>query len=70
MKVLSRWTRAFGMFWWDFLVGDTPELFVGMIVVVGGAFLVHRDRLVAVVLVPALAVLVLLASTFRGRRRS
>ena len=30
-----RWLTAFGRFWWDFLIGDTPELFVG----VGG-----RDR--------------------------
>ncbi len=69
MSVLAKWVRAFGAFWWDFLVGDTPELFVGMIVVVGSAFLVHSDRALAVALVPALAVLVLVASTIRGRRR-
>ncbi len=70
MNAPLRWIRAFGIFWWDFLVGDTPELFVGMIVVVGIAFLVHRDRVLAVVLVPALAVMVLIASTIRGRRRA
>jgi hypothetical protein len=26
-----RYTRAFGAFWYDFLVGDRPELFVGPI---------------------------------------
>ncbi len=24
--------RAFGRFWWDFLVGDTPEIFVVVVV--------------------------------------
>jgi hypothetical protein len=27
--------RAFGAFWYDFLIGDRPELFVGSIVVLG-----------------------------------
>jgi hypothetical protein len=27
-----RYIRAFGYFWYDFLVGDRPELFVGPIV--------------------------------------
>jgi hypothetical protein len=28
-----RFLRAFGAFWYDFLVGDRPELFVGSIAV-------------------------------------
>jgi hypothetical protein len=27
-----RYLRAFGAFWYDFLVGDRPELFIGPIV--------------------------------------
>ncbi len=23
------------MFWWDFLIGDTPEIFIGIVVVLG-----------------------------------
>ena len=23
--VVVRWAAAFGRFWWDFLIGDTPE---------------------------------------------
>jgi hypothetical protein len=30
-----RYVRAFGAFWYDFLIGDRPELFVGSIVVLG-----------------------------------
>ena len=28
MTLIARGLRAFGHFWWDFLVGDTPELAV------------------------------------------
>ncbi|HZC33405.1 MAG TPA: hypothetical protein VE640_08985 [Candidatus Bathyarchaeia archaeon] len=28
-----RYLRAFGAFWYDFLIGDRPELFIGSIVV-------------------------------------
>jgi len=27
-----RYLRGFGVFWYDFLIGDRPELFVGSIV--------------------------------------
>jgi len=30
-----RYLRAFGAFWYDFLIGDRPELFVGSIGVLG-----------------------------------
>jgi hypothetical protein len=30
-----RYLRAFAAFWYDFLIGDRPELFVGSIVVLG-----------------------------------
>ena len=70
MNLIVRWTKAFGLFWWDFRVGDTPELFVGMLVVVGIAFVTHNHRALAVTLVPLSAICVLLASTVRGRKRS
>ena len=34
-----RWLRAFGRFWYDFLVGDRWELFVGPIVALAVAWL-------------------------------
>ncbi len=66
---LARWTKAFGRFWWDFLVGDTPELFVAMLVMVAVAFTLRHDRVAAVVTLPSLAVVALLASAWRGRTR-
>lgn len=35
-----RYLRAFGAFWYDFLVGDRPELFVGAIVALAFVWLV------------------------------
>jgi len=68
---LARWLRAFGSFWWDFLVGDTPELFVGALGAIGAlAILVKAVSLngAAVGVFPALVVLLLVASLARERR--
>jgi len=59
---------AFGRFWWNFLIGDTPELFVGTLLVVGAACLLRHDRTAGLTVVVALTVVFLLASTYRGCR--
>ena len=69
--LVQRWLRSFGTFWWDFLVGDTPELFVGALVAIGiVALLVKASSLNAVAVggFPALVVLLLAASVARERR--
>lgn len=68
-QVVRQALRAFGHFWWDFLVGDTPELFVAMLALVGIAFALRHDRVAAVVLLPVLAAAALVASAWRGRVR-
>lgn len=70
MPAVKRAVVAFGRFWWDFLVGDTPELFVAMLVVVGLAFALRHDRIAAIVVVPLVTIAMLLASTYRGRSRA
>lgn len=67
---VARAITAFGRFWWDFLVGDTPELFLATLAVIGLAFALHHYQAagVAVVLVAVLTFLGL--STWRGRKRS
>ena len=70
MTGVRRALVAFGRFWWGFLVGDTPELFVAVVVIVGLALLLRHQRLAAVVVLPAVAVAMLVASTLRGRRRA
>lgn len=68
--MIRRGVRAFGAFWWDFLVGDTPELFVATLVIVGVALLLGHNHVSGFVLLPVLATAFLLASTYRGRRRA
>ncbi|MGC8625938.1 MAG: hypothetical protein ACP5VR_00040 [Acidimicrobiales bacterium] len=70
-RLARRWLMAFGRFWWDFLVGDTPELLVGALVALGVvAFLVRACSLnaVAVGALPAMAALALGLSAWRSAR--
>lgn len=69
-ELVVRGVKAFGKFWWDFLVGDTPELFLATGIIVALAFLIDGERLVGVILLPLVAAAFLLASTLRGRRRA
>ena len=67
-----RWTVAFGRFWWDFLIGDTPELFVGVVGVLGVlAVICLRPGLqtAAAFLAPMLVAGVLTISVWRAVRR-
>jgi hypothetical protein len=68
-----RLLAAFGRFWWEFLIGDTPELFVGSVAVVGTVALLCLDHsartwagLVLVLLVTAL----LVASVLKAARKT
>jgi hypothetical protein len=72
MTAVGRALAAFGRFWWGFLVGDTPELFVAVLVIVGLALAFGHSPSVrgagtAVVIVAALGLLWL--SIWRGRKR-
>jgi hypothetical protein len=65
-----RWLKAFGRFWLDFLVGDTPELFVAMLVILGVTALLARDvsTTAAWVTLPVLVVAGLVISVWRAAR--
>lgn len=65
--------RGFARFWWDFLVGDTPELFLAVLVILGVVALlslVGHDNGAALVTLPAMCVATLGASLLRARRAS
>jgi hypothetical protein len=68
MNRLRRATRSSGAFWREFLIGDTPELFVTVIIIVAAALLLRHHRGTAVIVLPAMAIVSLLASAWRGRR--
>jgi hypothetical protein len=70
---VRRWVGAVGHFWWDFLVGDTPELLVGVLVVVGVLAVVCLRpglRTAAALAAPVLVAGVLTASVRRAARRA
>jgi hypothetical protein len=70
VTVISRALRAFGHFWWDFLIGDTPELALATGIIVALAFLVSGERVLGVFLLPTVAAGFLLLSVLRARRRA
>ena len=70
MSSVTKLLRAIGHFWWDFLVGDTPELALATGLIVALAFLIDGERIAGVILLPVVAAGFLLLSAFRGRKRS
>ncbi len=68
-----RLLKGFALFWWDFLVGDTPELFIAAVVNIGVVALLSvaaHENALAVVVLPLLAVASLSLSLRRAQRRS
>ena len=68
---VRRYVSAFGRFWWEFLVGDTPELLIGAVVVVAVvALLAHNGaaRVVTVGATPVLVIAMLGTSIRRAQR--
>jgi hypothetical protein len=70
MSTVTRALRAFGLFWWDFLVGDTPELALATGAIVGIAFLLAGEHIVGAIVLPLVAAGFLFVSTYRGRKRA
>lgn len=67
-----RWLIAFGMFWWDFLVGDTPEITVAILVVLGVVAVLTKEVSTTLgwVALPVLVIGTYTATVFRARRAS
>jgi hypothetical protein len=69
--IIVRLVNGFARFWWDFLVGDTPEITAAVVTIVGvvalAADVVHVNAL-AYVALPILAILALALSVRRARK--
>jgi hypothetical protein len=69
-----RYLRAFGAFWYDFLIGDRPELFVGSIVVLGLVWIAINMGMSPTAAGALLTILILLLAGFSiwsaNRRRA
>lgn len=64
-----RYVRGFGLFWWDFIVGDSIVLAVGVLAVVGIGFALASVRGTGLVeiIVPGGVILTLVLSLPRRR---
>ena len=71
--LLVRLVKGFARFWWDFLVGDTPEIFLAVLAIIGVIALVSESghfNATAVAVLPVLAVFTLATSLLRATRSS
>ena len=62
--------KGFAMFWWDFLVGDTPEIFATIVITLGVVALLRivlQWNGVAAIALPLLALGALTMSVRRAR---
>ncbi|MDA8209697.1 MAG: hypothetical protein M0Z92_11955 [Actinomycetota bacterium] len=66
---MTRAAKAFAMFWWDFLVGDTPELTVGILAALGAAYLLPKGSTLAGAVLFAVVVVTVAASLAIEARR-
>ena len=70
-SLAARLAKGFAMFWWDFLVGDTPELFVAALVTIGVVALLSvagHFNAAAIIALPVLAIGALALSVRRAQR--
>jgi hypothetical protein len=68
-----RLAKGFARFWWDFLIGDTPEIFVAVVVIIAVTAMlseVGHFNTVAIVALPLLAMYTLARSLRRVVRQS
>ena len=65
---MMRRARGFGLFWLDFLVGDSPMLLFGVALILAMAFALREAIWMAAVVVPAAVILLLGVSVWRGTK--
>jgi hypothetical protein len=70
MAQVWRGLRAFGLFWWDFIVGDDAWLAVGVVIGVIAVAVLHRLDLPAWWVLPAGVAFLIAWSARRAARRA
>ena len=66
--MIIRFLKAFYEFWKDFLIGDCPEVLVGVAVILGASLLIRDTVLLSAIGVPLAVVGLLAFSVSRGRK--
>ena len=62
--------RSFGLFWWDFIVGDDVTLAAGVAIGLAAVYALHKSHVAAWWLLPILWALALGVSLMRAARRA
>ena len=68
MKRLGRGLRAFGLFWWDFIVGDDWRIAAGVIIALAATAAIAATSVPAWWLVPVAVIALLAFSLWRATR--
>ena len=61
--------KGFALFWVDFVIGDSPEIAIGVVLILGLALLLHSSAMLAAIFIPAAVVLLLVFSLWYGKNR-
>lgn len=68
MSTVTRRARAFGAFWWDFVVGDDWRIAAGVVVAFALTAVLAHNGVTAWWLIPAVALAMLAASVTHAAR--
>jgi hypothetical protein len=68
LKSIWKFLKGFGLFWQDFLVGDSPELALGVLIILGVAYLLRNHGIWDVVAITALALILMVVTVWRKTR--
>jgi hypothetical protein len=63
-----RYVRSFGLFWWDFVVGDDWRVAAGLAIAIGLTSLLTHKGVNAWWLLPVAVALLLAGAVFRPRK--
>ena len=68
LKTIWKFIKGFLLFWKDFLVGDSPELALGVVIILGVAYWLHNSGVWDVVVITALALILMIITVWRKTR--
>jgi hypothetical protein len=68
IKIFWKFIKSFLLFWKDFLVGDSPELALGVLIILGVAYWLHNSGIRDVIVITALAIILMIITVWRKTR--
>ena len=67
---MTKLLKGLGAFWWDFFVADTPEVIIGVVILMAAGLVVAKGASAWIIIMP-LSVLVILGISLQlGRMKS